>query len=136
MSKKLNSVESESEIDEVIKVVDDENEVMIEDECFDDDDADDDDEINHDDHIDESLSSYRDPPEGHIHLRPSNFRILPPTVFFEYPPELNIQRKDIGYIEPLGNTRSLVYGCHWERNCIKNAFKRAGKVLVKKYIVS
>lgn len=73
-------------------------------------------------------SIYRDPPEGHWRMRPSAFRGLPASVFFEYPPELGLQREDESYLEPTGDARVLEYSCHWERNCIKNAFRRAGFV--------
>jgi hypothetical protein len=32
--------------------------------------------------------NYRDPPEGYLRLRPSQFHHIPATVFVEYPPEL------------------------------------------------
>lgn len=68
---------------------------------------------------------FRDPPQGHLRLRPSNFRGIPATVFVEYPPELKIKRIDKSSIEPMGK-RSLCYRSHWERICIRNAFRRAG----------
>ena len=63
-------------------------------------------------------------PAGTFKLRPSGFR-LPPTVYVDYPVDLNVLRTDIGYLEDLGN-RVLHYKCAWERNCIKNGFHRAG----------
>jgi hypothetical protein len=69
---------------------------------------------------------YRDPPEGCVRLRPSNFNLLPSTVFVEYPPELNgMKRNDVSVVEKL-NKRQLCYESYWERICIRNAFKRAG----------
>ena len=63
-------------------------------------------------------------PLGTFKLRPSGFR-LPPTVYVDYPSDLNMLRTDVGYLEELGH-RILNYKCSWERNCIKNAFHRAG----------
>jgi tubulin polyglutamylase TTLL4 len=74
---------------------------------------------------DEEEETYRDPPEGFVRLRPSMFRNLPSTVFFEYPPELALKRMDASVLEPLEH-RKLGYDCYWMRNCIKNAFLRAG----------
>ena len=76
--------------------------------------------------VDEEISAYRDPPEGFIRLRPSKCATLPPTVFFEYPPELRIKRSDRSYLAPMSSLGTLEYSCHWERNCVKNAFLRAG----------
>jgi tubulin polyglutamylase TTLL4 len=98
------------------------------DDKYEDDNDDDDDDVddNAAEVVDEMNVTYRDPPLGYLRLRPSKFKILPPTVFFEYPPELKTKRNDISYLEITGNKRNLDYSCHWERNCIKNAFKRAG----------
>jgi tubulin polyglutamylase TTLL4 len=70
-------------------------------------------------------SPYRDPPEGCVRLRPSQFHGIPSTVFAEYPRELGIRRDDLSVVEPLGS-RKLCYKSHWERICIKNAHCRAG----------
>ena len=64
-------------------------------------------------------------PDGFVRMRPSKFKFIPPSVFFEYPKELNMLRKDISSMEKMGR-KSLNYSCQWGRNCIKNAFKRAG----------
>ena len=69
---------------------------------------------------------YRDPPVGYIRLRPSNFKLLPSTIFFEYPPELGIVRQDDSQLEYCEKHLRFEYASHWERNCIKNAFRRAG----------
>ena len=74
---------------------------------------------------DDEESPYRDPPQGYVRLRPSQFELIPPTIFVEYPPELGIQRADESSLEELGK-RSIEYKSHWERICIRNAFKRAG----------
>ena len=50
---------------------------------------------------------------------------MPATVFFEYPLELGIKRKDVSKLEELGQ-RKLMYKSYWERICIHNAFKRSG----------
>lgn len=50
---------------------------------------------------------------------------MPATVFFEYPLELGIKRKDVSRLEELGQ-RKLMYKSYWERICIHNAFKRSG----------
>lgn len=70
-------------------------------------------------------SPFRDPPEGCVRLRPSQFHGIPATVFVEYPPELSVRRADQSVIEPLGQ-RKLGYKSYWERICIKNAHCRAG----------
>lgn len=80
-------------------------------------------------------SPFRDPPDGCVRLRPSQFNGIPATVFVEYPPELGIQRHDISVIEPLG-ARKLGYKSYWERICIKNAHRRAGFVKSEKYWTS
>ena len=79
----------------------------------------------------DEVSLHRDPPANCVRLRPSQFKGLPATVFFEYPLELKILRDDESYIEPLGD-RKLQYKCYWKRVCIKNAFRRAGFDLVEK----
>lgn len=82
--------------------------------------------------------NYRDPPEGYLRLRPSQFQHIPATVFVEYPPELGplpssplsslsdpltgLTRNDFSQLEKLGR-RKLHYTCHWGRNCVKNAFR-------------
>eukprot|EP01033_Poteriospumella_lacustris_P000447 gene447-295_t len=77
--------------------------------------------------------TYRDPPEGCVHLRPSVASpYIPSTIFVEYPPQLKMQRKDAGYIEELGE-RKMGYKSHWERICIRNAFVRAGFKKSSKY---
>lgn len=91
--------------------------IVIEDEDLDD---------KSEDGVDEIVSSYRDPPDGHYRVRPSSFQGIPPTIFFEYPPELGLKRQDDSNIVPKTDGQALEYSCHWERNCIKNAFKRAG----------
>ena len=67
-----------------------------------------------------------DVPLGFVRMRPSKFKFIPGSVFFEYPKELNMHRKDLSSIEKLGRKSTLNYHCQWGRNCIKNAFKRAG----------
>lgn len=74
---------------------------------------------------DDEEINYQDPPEGMIRMRPSKFNDIPGTIFIEYPPELGIKRNDISNLENLGS-RKLFYSSYWGRNCIKNAFKRAG----------
>ena len=66
-----------------------------------------------------------DVPLGFVRMRPSKFNFIPASVFFEYPKELNMVRKDVSTIDKMGR-KSLNYSCQWGRNCIKNAFKRAG----------
>ena len=112
-----------SDDDEIGEVEDDD---LDEDEYQDDGDDNDDgegDELDDDDDQEEE-SPYRDPPDGHVRLRPSSFG-LPSTVFFEYPRELGIKRDDKSVTESLGS-RKLRFKCYWERICIKNAFLRAG----------
>ena len=67
----------------------------------------------------------RDPPEGFIRVRPSKFAGIPSTVFFDYPEDLRMKRSDYSELEEQGK-RKMRYETHWERNCIKNAFHRAG----------
>jgi hypothetical protein len=66
-----------------------------------------------------------DVPIGFVRMRPSKFKYIPASVFFEYPKELHMLRKDISTVEKMGR-KSLNYSCQWGRNCIKNAFTRAG----------
>lgn len=73
----------------------------------------------------DEVSRFRDPPEGFVRLRPSQFRHIPATVFVEYPPELGLKRQDASQLEPLG-VRRMCFSSHWERACISNAFRRAG----------
>lgn len=91
----------------------------------------------------DEVEQYCDPPTGFVRLRPSKvlrynelqikliiifmekFQSLPATVFFEYPLELGIKRRDLSTLEDLGS-RKLFYRSYWERICIHNAFKRAG----------
>lgn len=80
-------------------------------------------------------SPFRDPPEGCVRLRPSQFNGVPSTVFVEYPPELGIRRMDVSVVEPLG-ARKLGYKSYWNRICIKNAHCRAGFQKSDKYWTS
>ena len=80
-------------------------------------------------------SPYRDPPDGCVRLRPSQFLGIPSTVFVEYPPELGIRRNDNSTVEPLGS-RKMGYKSYWERICIKNAHIRAGFAKSEKYWTS
>lgn len=70
-------------------------------------------------------ANIRDPPGEYVRLRPSQFNGIPATVFFEYPAYLLRQRDDVSSLELLGK-RKLRFQTYWERNCIKNAFLRAG----------
>lgn len=50
----------------------------------------------------------------------------PPTVWFEYPSWLNIERDRLGqHLEPISNP-NLLWNCYWERNCLKDVFSAAG----------
>ena len=60
-----------------------------------------------------------------LRLKPSLFADREPTIYFDYSKELGEQRSDFFIIQPL-NARKLVYQTKWERNCVKNAFSRAG----------
>lgn len=60
-----------------------------------------------------------------VRMRPSSFAGMPSTVFFDYPTELMYQRVDVCVEEALEG-RKLRFDTHWERNCIKKAFVRAG----------
>jgi tubulin polyglutamylase TTLL4 len=61
-----------------------------------------------------------------LKMRPSGFKLLPSTVYFDYPAGIGVpERVDAAIEEPIGK-RKLHYETHWERNCIKNAFARAG----------
>jgi tubulin polyglutamylase TTLL4 len=84
-----------------------------------------DEDADNEDDDDEPESADRDAPEGFIRIRPSCIPILPPTVFVDYPPELGIKRNDVSEIVELGS-KKMLYKSHWERICIRNAFKRAG----------
>ena len=82
-----------------------------------DDEEDDPDEDKEDDEV--------DPPRGHIRLRPSKFKMIPSTVFVEYPKVLEMTRSDNSELQ-LIEEQELGYRCKWGRNCIRNAFTRAG----------
>lgn len=82
---------------------------------------------------DDELEAYCDPPEGCVRLRPSIAGpFLPPTIFFEYPQDLKLRRRDSSLTEPIGG-RKIGYKSHWERICIRNAFIRAGFKKSSKY---
>ncbi|GMH62764.1 hypothetical protein TrRE_jg1675 [Triparma retinervis] len=74
-----------------------------------------------------------EPVRGEVRCVPSLFPHKVPGIYFDYPEllrELGIVRDEQGagadfYVEELGN-RKIFYKCNWERNCIKNAFTRAG----------
>ena len=85
----------------------------------------DEDEDDNDDDDDEQETPYCDPPVGYVRMRPSEFKNLPATVFFEYPPELGMKRSDLSRLDELKN-RKLCYTSFWDRICIRNAFLRAG----------
>ncbi|KAJ1442922.1 tubulin-tyrosine ligase family-domain-containing protein [Ochromonadaceae sp. CCMP2298] len=87
------------------------------------------------DDADDEEEEERGVPAGHVRLRPSQFRNVPPTIFVDYPPELGVRREDLSVIEALGN-RKLGYKCYWERVCIKNAHTRAGFVKSEKHWTS
>jgi tubulin polyglutamylase TTLL4 len=101
---------------------DSESDAGSEDEDEDDEDGDD---VGDDDPTEEAVDSLRDPPEGCVRLRPSQYVGLPSSIYFEYPRELQVRRNDEFVLEKLG-TRKLFFKCYWERICIKNAFTRAG----------
>ena len=84
-----------------------------------------DEDIDEDDEDEKKADPFRDPPDGYVRLRPSAYNNIPATVFIEYPPELNIKRADVNFLEKLGK-RQLCYTSYWERICIRNAFHRAG----------
>lgn len=84
---------------------------------------------NEDDGVDDEddVENFRDPPHGHMRLRPSKFACIPSTIYIEYPQDLGLRRQDLeeGELVELGN-KKLSYKSFWERICIRNAFKRAG----------
>lgn len=64
---------------------------------------------------------YRDPPEGYLRLRPSQFQLIPGTIFVEYPPELgensskeyaDISRIDSTRHQSIGKIRSKKTSLH------------------------
>lgn len=77
------------------------------------------------DEDDDEETPYCDPPAGYVRIRPSQFKGLPATIFFEYPPELGMKRIDISTLQEL-KSRKLGYSSYWDRQCIRNAFLRAG----------
>ena len=52
----------------------------------------------------EEFGDIRDPPLGCVRLRPSHYAGLPATVFFDYPRDLRIRRRDESIIAKLGDT--------------------------------
>lgn len=91
---------------------------LDDDNMYDDDDDDDD-----EDQTIESLNNVRDPPIGYYRFRPSQYNNILPTIFIEYPVDLNKLRKDVSFLEPVQN-RKLNYRCYWERHCLKGSFVR------------
>jgi hypothetical protein len=87
-----------------------------------------------DDEDDDEVEEVGEVKPGYVRLRPSQFRNVPSTVYFDYPPELG-RRADISCVEVLG-ARRLGYKSHWERVCIKNAHGRAGFEKSEKYWTS
>lgn len=79
---------------------------------------------------DEEEGEDDDPAEsiaGQVRLQPSLFgNSRPPTIFFDYPEELKISREPSFFEVRNLQSRKLLYFCKWERNCVKNAFARAG----------
>ena len=66
-----------------------------------------------------------EPVAGQVRLCMSLFEGCTPTIFFDYPKELNIPRHQYFAVQKL-SSRKLIYFSKWERNCVKNAFARAG----------
>uniref|UniRef100_A0A7S2RSL0 Tubulin--tyrosine ligase-like protein 5 n=1 Tax=Rhizochromulina marina TaxID=1034831 RepID=A0A7S2RSL0_9STRA len=66
-----------------------------------------------------------EPVAGQVRLVPSVFQGRQPTIFFDYPSELGETRGTPFVVQPL-NARKLAFATKWERNCVKNAFARAG----------
>ena len=74
-----------------------------------------------------------EPVRGEVRCVPSLYPHRVPGIYFDYPEclrNIGIVRDEQGpgadfYIEELGS-RKIFYKCNWERNCIKNAFNRAG----------
>jgi len=66
-----------------------------------------------------------EPVAGQVRLAPSVFNGRQPTIFFDYPPELGETRQAPFVVQPL-NARKMAFTTKWERNCVKNAFARAG----------
>ncbi|TMW61163.1 hypothetical protein Poli38472_013626 [Pythium oligandrum] len=71
----------------------------------------------------------------------ANPRGRPPTVWFDYPPHLQVTREDPAALASTTAPRlvainatdcELFYKTHWERNCVKNAFAVAGFRRTKK----
>lgn len=77
----------------------------------------------------EEVCNNRDAPEGFLHLLKSQFN-LPPTVFVEYPSNLNLRRQissalehSFAAIEPQQRQFCKLY---WKRICIENVFNKIG----------
>ncbi|CAK4484573.1 unnamed protein product [Aphanomyces euteiches] len=64
----------------------------------------------------------------------SRYPNRPPVVCFDYPSDLNVKRSypDGVVVQDVDMRVSIFFKCYWERNCIKNAFYRAGLVRIKK----
>lgn len=70
-----------------------------------------------------------------VKLRKSRYPNRPTTIVFDYPKEIQVnERKEDESIDriqviatpPCNNSRHLLYKTYWERNSVKNAFKKAG----------
>ncbi|GMH51208.1 hypothetical protein TL16_g00962 [Triparma laevis f. inornata] len=93
----------------------------------------DDDEDYGEEDEDEKSVDPLEPVRGEVRCVPSLFPHRVPGIYFDYPSTLRtlgITRDNQGagsdfYVEELGG-RKIFYKCNWERNCIKNAFNRAG----------
>jgi hypothetical protein len=53
-----------------------------------------------------------------VRLAPSLFDHRAPTIFFDYPKELSVQRRGPVLLEP-GLNKRLAYRSHWERNSVR-----------------
>lgn len=59
---------------------------------------------------------------GMVRLVPSLFPGRTPTIYFDYPKDLQLTRETQSLVQPL-KSRKLLFKCHWERNCVKNGNK-------------
>ena len=77
------------------------------------------------DEVEDNDNDPLEPVAGQVRLCLSQFEGRTPTIFFDYPKELDIPRHQYFAIQKL-SSRKLIYFSKWERNCVKNAFSRAG----------
>ncbi|OQR93883.1 tubulin polyglutamylase [Achlya hypogyna] len=93
-----------------------------------DDDGDEDEDEGGDD-CDDDDEPAQQPFKRTLKLQISRFPGRAPTICFDYPADLGVVRMyppGVATTEVVSETHPVFFKCYWERNCVKNAFVRAG----------